>query len=75
MVSPEELMGEVLCHECKHQIGSLRVGSKFVSLKKPVSQNFGIRKDRFPCREKKISEHGHLLTSTVTFILVSFKLE
>lgn len=48
-------MVEVLGHEGKHQIGSLGVRPELLSLKKPLSQNFRIRKKRFACRGRKTS--------------------
>lgn len=36
MVCPEELMGEVLSHEGKHQIGSLRIWPKCPPLKETL---------------------------------------
>lgn len=60
----EKLVGEVLSHEGKHQIGSLRVWLKCLSLKKPFSQHFGIRKNSFTCREINMvrfpQEHSRL---------------
>lgn len=56
MVCLKELMGEVLGHEGKHQIGSLGVRPELLSLKKPLSQNFRIRKNRFACRGRIIRE-------------------
>lgn len=53
MMFLEKLMGEVLGHEGKHQIGSLRVWPEFLSFKKSLSQNFGIGKNRFACAEKE----------------------
>lgn len=50
----EKLMGEVLGHEGKHQIGSLRVWPEFLSFKKSLSQHFGIGKNRFPCRKRNM---------------------
>lgn len=57
MVCLEKLVGEVLGHEGKHQIGSLRVWPKLLSFKKPLSQHFGIRKNRFTCRERNMSRN------------------
>lgn len=56
MVCLEKLMGEVLGHEGKHQIGSLWVRPELLSLKKPLSQNFRIRENRFACRGRRTSE-------------------
>lgn len=55
MVCLEKLVGEVLGHEGKHQIGSLRVWPERLSLEKPLSQNLGIRKNRFACRGRETS--------------------
>lgn len=52
MVCLEELVGEVLCHEGKHQIGSLGVRPEFGSLKETLSQLFGIRKHWFTCKDR-----------------------
>lgn len=49
MVCLEKLVREVLGHEHKHQIGSLRVRTKFGPLKETLSQHFGIRKNCFAC--------------------------
>lgn len=55
MVCLEELVGEVLCHEGKHQIGSLGIRPEFGSLKETFSQLFGIGKHRFTCKDRHIS--------------------
>lgn len=60
MVCLEKLMGEVLGHEGKHQIGSLRVRPELLSLKKPLSQNVGLRKNGFACRGRKTNCVHHL---------------
>lgn len=55
MVCLEELMGEMLRHEGKHQIGSLRIWPELLSLKETLHQHFGIRENRFACRERNMS--------------------
>lgn len=54
MVRLEKLVGEVLGHEGKHQIGSLGVWPKFGSFKETLGQHFGVREDRFTCKERNI---------------------
>lgn len=49
MICLEELVGEVLCHEGKHQIGPSRVRSEFVSLEEALDQHAGIRENRSAC--------------------------
>lgn len=39
----EELVGEMLCKECKHQAGTLRVGDKLSPHQKLLSQYLSIR--------------------------------
>lgn len=68
MVCLEKLMGEVLGHEGKHQIGSLWVWLKLLSLKKSVRQNFGIRKNRFACGERKKVKGPSFLSSRVVWV-------
>lgn len=69
MVCPEKLVGEVLGHEGKHQIGSLGVWPKCVSFKETLSHHFGIRKDRFTCKERNILR---FLRSKVTRVYCKF---
>ncbi len=42
-ISFEELVGEMLCEECKHQAGALWVRDKLFSHKKLLSQQLSIR--------------------------------
>lgn len=49
-VGLEELVGEMLSHESKHQIGSLGIGTKLLPPEKPFGQQFHIWQDWFPCR-------------------------
>lgn len=55
MVCLEKLVGEVLGHEGKHQVGSLGVWPKFGSFKETLSQLFRIRKNSFTWKDRNVS--------------------
>lgn len=48
----EELVGEMLSEECKHQAGFLWVRNKLPPHEKLLCQHLGIRKLLFTCRNK-----------------------
>lgn len=49
MTRLEELVGEVLSHESKHQIGSLRIWPEFRPFKIFLTKLFGVRENSFTC--------------------------
>lgn len=55
MVCLEELVSEVLSHEGEHQVGSLRIWPKSLSLEKLLHQHRSVRKNSFTCRARSIS--------------------
>lgn len=72
MICLEKLMGEVLGHESKHQIGSLRVWPKFPSLKKSLSQQFGIGKNSFACRKRHMKNSSRTEFSMYSCVAPTF---